>query len=118
MTIDGLAPRPGRAFAAPGLAEGVRPPHISRDNMVLRSEPGLRMPGGVGPVAADGKGITVHLRGSPLGDTRPTFPWPVMSPGRFCNIARKCADDHGALEAYCRGMGLTKEAEEEERLAR
>ncbi len=36
-----------------------------------------------------------------------------LSRGRFYGIAKKYVDDRAALSAYCRGMGLFEEAEEE-----
>jgi hypothetical protein len=41
--------------------------------------------------------------------------WESLPPARFYLIAREYTDDHKALAAYCRGMGLVKEAESEER---
>jgi len=39
--------------------------------------------------------------------------WSSLTPRRFYGIARKYSSDHELLEAYCRGKGLTEEAERE-----
>lgn len=60
-------------------------------------------------VAASAEGGTVRAQGveSPLD-------WETLSPRRFYGLARKYTDDHRLLAAYCRGVGLTREAREEE----
>lgn len=62
-------------------------------------------------VAADEKGIPVQAQGIEV-----PIAWSDLTLRRFYGIARKYTDNHKALAVFCRGMGLTEEAEREERL--
>ena len=60
-------------------------------------------------IAADEEAVTIASQGTEL-----PIPWPKLSPRRFYGIAAKYTADHQRLAAYCRGMGLAKEAEAED----
>lgn len=102
--VDRAAATAAEAKLRKEIIEGVKGGRKARVYVDLAGRPARAR-----VVAADEAGIEVKTSAMQV-----TVKWSKLSPTRFYGVARRYSKDHAALAAYCRGNGLTEEAEREE----